>query len=82
MLYDQAQLLDVYTVLYQATKNPFYDEVYLPVHRHSPLTQQVAADIVHYVEKNLSQKSGGFFSAEDADSLPTPDSKEKRGKQA
>ncbi len=26
MLYDQAQLLDVYTGLFQATKNPFYEE--------------------------------------------------------
>ncbi|KAI4873516.1 hypothetical protein NFI96_032599, partial [Prochilodus magdalenae] len=38
----------------------------------------VALDVLQYVSRDLSHKSGGFYSAEDADSLPTPESSEKR----
>ncbi|VBB32382.1 unnamed protein product [Acanthocheilonema viteae] len=54
MLYDQAQLLAIYAV-YHAITGEFLD---------------VIEDIVSYVDSNLTHKSGGFYSAEDADSLP------------
>ncbi|KAH0629442.1 hypothetical protein JD844_011512 [Phrynosoma platyrhinos] len=36
------------------------------------------ADILLYVSRDLSDKSGGFYSAEDADSYPTAQSEEKQ----
>jgi len=44
-----------------------------------PLSTQIARDIFHYVLSELSDEAGGFYSAEDADSYPTEDSKEKAG---
>ncbi|GCB69493.1 hypothetical protein scyTo_0013978 [Scyliorhinus torazame] len=38
----------------------------------------VARDILLYVSRDLSDQSGGFYSAEDADSYPTTESIEKR----
>nr|XP_015211393.1 PREDICTED: spermatogenesis-associated protein 20 isoform X2 [Lepisosteus oculatus] len=38
----------------------------------------VARNILCYVSRDLSDKSGGFYSAEDADSYPTVDSTEKK----
>uniref|UniRef100_A0A3P9MUP8 Spermatosis associated 20 n=1 Tax=Poecilia reticulata TaxID=8081 RepID=A0A3P9MUP8_POERE len=38
----------------------------------------VAKDILLYVSRDLSDKSGGFYSAEDADSVPAPGGLEKR----
>jgi hypothetical protein len=38
----------------------------------------VARDIFSYVERDLTHPEGGFYSAEDADSLETADAKEKR----
>ncbi|KAL4089161.1 hypothetical protein QTP88_024225 [Uroleucon formosanum] len=64
MLYDQAQLAVSYTTAYQITKHEQYSDV---VH-----------DILQYVSRDLSHKLGGFYSAEDADSLPTADSTKKR----
>ncbi|XP_071525770.1 spermatogenesis-associated protein 20 isoform X2 [Panulirus ornatus] len=64
MLYDQAQLTISYLDAYIATgKNRFAD---------------VVRDILTYVMRDLSHPSGGFYSAEDADSFPTADAKEKR----
>jgi uncharacterized protein YyaL (SSP411 family) len=40
---------------------------------------QVAKDILNYVQRDLSDPNGGFYSAEDADSLPMFESMEKRG---
>ncbi len=55
MLYDQAQLITAYVNAYLVTKNKFF--------------LFVAEDTAHYVLENLMNKSGGFFSAEDAESL-------------
>ncbi|CAG9531280.1 unnamed protein product [Cercopithifilaria johnstoni] len=54
MLYDQAQLLAIYAI-YHAITGEFIE---------------VIDDITNYVDSNLTHKSGGFYSAEDADSLP------------
>lgn len=67
MLYDQAQLVVAYADTYAITK----DE----------LTSQTLRDIISYVERDLRHpQHGGFYCAEDADSLPTKtDSKKKEG---
>lgn len=54
MLYDQALLLMAYTEAFQATHNPFY--------------KQVVYEIAEYVLRDLTVPTGGFYSAEDADS--------------
>lgn len=59
MLYDQATLARVYLEAFQATGNAFYADV--------------ARDIFDYVLRDLTGKGGGFFSAEDADSLDSDD---------
>ena len=56
MLYDQAQLVFAYLEAAQATGDPFY--------------AQVAEDTLQYVERELTDRAGGFHSAEDADSIP------------
>lgn len=64
-LYDQAQLLPVYLDAYLQTKDP---ELLSAIH-----------DIATYLNTPpLRSSSGGFFSAEDADSLYRPADKEKR----
>ncbi|KAJ1958035.1 hypothetical protein IWQ62_004970 [Dispira parvispora] len=63
MLYDQAQLVHTFTQLYALTGN---SELAATVH-----------DIIAYVRQDLTSPEGGFYSAEDADSLPTPDSTKK-----
>ena len=55
MLYDQALLLKVYLHAWQITNEP----------RH----RQVAEEIISYVMSDLCHPDGGFYSAEDADSL-------------
>ena len=55
MLYDQALLLKVYLHAWQITNEP----------RH----RQVAEEIISYVLTDLCHEDGGFYSAEDADSL-------------
>ncbi|XP_014217946.1 spermatogenesis-associated protein 20-like, partial [Copidosoma floridanum] len=64
MLYDQGQLLRSYSEAYLATKKPFFAEI--------------TNDIVTYVVRDLRHPEGGFYSAEDADSLPTHEAKEKQ----
>ena len=54
MLYDQAQLVSVYLDVHQMTKDKYFAEV--------------ARDVLNYVEKNLTNSDGGFYSAEDAES--------------
>lgn len=54
MLYDQATLSKAYLEAYQITKKPLYAEV--------------AEDIFKYVLRDMTDKQGGFYSAEDADS--------------
>ncbi|KAJ3076898.1 spermatogenesis-associated protein 20 [Podochytrium sp. JEL0797] len=60
MLYDQAQLLSVYADLAAITNDVFHEEV--------------CRDIIKYVERDLKDPQGAFYSAEDADSLPTANS--------
>lgn len=55
MLYDQAQLSRAYTDAFALTKDARW--------------QSVARDILDYVLRDLTSKEGGFYSAEDADSL-------------
>ncbi len=55
MLYDQAQLAVSYAEAYQITRNQFLGAV--------------ARDILEYVLRDLRAPEGGFYSAEDADSL-------------
>jgi uncharacterized protein len=59
MLYDQAQLALAYLEAAQATGEDFF--------------ATVAEDTLNYVLRDLTDPLGGFYSAEDADSLP-PDS--------
>ncbi|KAI9486083.1 MAG: spermatogenesis-associated protein 20 [Benjaminiella poitrasii] len=56
MLYDQAQLLSLYSSAYRLTGEDTFADV--------------ARDIILYVSRDLHHESGGFYSAEDADSLP------------
>nr|XP_055031326.1 spermatogenesis-associated protein 20 [Misgurnus anguillicaudatus] len=64
MLYDQAQLAVAYITAYQVSGEHFFADV--------------ARDVLLYVSRDLRDKSGGFYSAEDADSFPTAESAEKR----
>jgi len=56
MLYDQAQLVLAYLEAAQATGDNFY--------------AAVAEDTLHYVLRDMTSEEGGFYSAEDADSVP------------
>jgi uncharacterized protein YyaL (SSP411 family) len=56
MLYDQAQLVLAYLEAAQATGDDFY--------------ATVAEDTLAYVMRDLTDREGGFYSAEDADSVP------------
>ncbi|XP_075889936.1 spermatogenesis-associated protein 20 isoform X3 [Nelusetta ayraudi] len=64
MLYDQAQLAVAYITAYQVSGERFYADV--------------AKDVLLYVSRDLSDESGGFYSAEDADSVPPSGGAEKR----
>jgi uncharacterized protein YyaL (SSP411 family) len=64
MLYDQAQLVQVYLTAYQISGDEFFAEV--------------ARDTLGYVARDLTSREGGFFSAEDADSLPQADAARKQ----
>jgi len=65
-LYDQGQLLQVYLDGYLLSKNP--------------LLLSTVHDIAEYlIHDALAHPDGGFYSAEDADSLPTANSHEKKG---
>ena len=55
MLYDQAQLAVAYLDAFQITRDRQFESV--------------ARDILDYVARDMTSKEGGFFSAEDADSL-------------
>jgi uncharacterized protein YyaL (SSP411 family) len=55
MLYDQAQLATAYADAYQITHDPFF--------------ATVTRDILDYVLRDMRAPEGGFYSAEDADSL-------------
>jgi uncharacterized protein len=64
MLYDQAQLVLAYLEAGQATNDAFYSAI--------------AEDTLAYVLRDMRSPEGGFYSAEDADSLPPDGSGEKR----
>ncbi|XP_071317937.1 spermatogenesis-associated protein 20 isoform X2 [Trachinotus anak] len=64
MLYDQAQLAVAYITASQVSGEQRFAEV--------------AEDILRYVSRDLSDKSGGFYSAEDADSFAASGGQEKR----
>src|SRR5262249_50317223 len=55
MLYDQAQLAMAYLNAFQITRDPLFEKT--------------ARDILDYVCRDMTDKEGGFYSAEDADSL-------------
>ncbi|PKP24430.1 MAG: thioredoxin domain-containing protein [Bacteroidetes bacterium HGW-Bacteroidetes-2] len=55
MLYDNAQLVSVYSDAYCLTKNPLYKEV--------------VYETLAFIKKELTNEDGGFYSALDADSL-------------
>ena len=59
MLYDQAQLALAFLEAGQATGDSFYSTV--------------AEDTLDYVMRDMTDTNGGFFSAEDADSIPPED---------
>lgn len=54
MLYDNAQLVTLYSQAYQATKNELY--------------KQVVFETLQFIERELTSTDGGFYSALDADS--------------
>ena len=56
MLYDQAQIAISYLEAYQITHDEFF--------------AGVARDVLSYVGRAMTHSDGGFFSAEDAESLP------------
>jgi len=56
MLYDQAQLVQVYLTAHQLSGEDLF--------------AQVAHNVLQYVSHDLTSPEGGFYSAEDADSLP------------
>jgi len=59
MLYDQAQITLASLEIFQVARDPFFAEV--------------AEDTLEYVLREMTNPEGGFFSAEDADSVPPED---------
>ena len=55
MLYDQAQLARTYVDAFQLTRDTRWEKI--------------ARDVLDYVLRDMTDKDGGFYSAEDADSL-------------
>jgi uncharacterized protein YyaL (SSP411 family) len=64
MLYDQAQLVLAYVEAGQVSGDPVYLDV--------------ALDTLEYIRQDLTHPEGGFFSAEDADSVPAEHAGEPR----
>ncbi len=62
MLYDNALLARVYVEVFQATGDPFY--------------RRIAEETLDYLAREMRHPSGGFYSTQDADSLPTADAHE------
>lgn len=54
MLYDQAQLVNAYLDVYLLTRDEYF--------------AGIARDVLDYVMRDMTDKQGGFYSAEDADS--------------
>ena len=55
MLYDNAQLVSLYSQAYKATKNPLYKEV--------------VKETLEYIKKEMTHQDGAFYSSLDADSV-------------
>lgn len=64
MLYDQALLAKAYLEAYQETKNKNY--------------AQISKEIFDYVLREMTEPAGGFYTAQDADSISLENSKEKK----
>jgi uncharacterized protein YyaL (SSP411 family) len=64
MLYDQAQLAIAYAELAEASPDPELE--------------QTLRETLDYVLRDLTSPEGGFYSAEDADSLPATEATEKK----
>ncbi|PCJ83620.1 MAG: thioredoxin domain-containing protein [Flavobacteriales bacterium] len=54
MLYDNAQMISLYSEAYQATKNDLY--------------KKIVYETLEYIEREMTDESGAFYSALDADS--------------
>lgn len=54
MLYDNAQLVSLYSAAYQKTKNPKY--------------KIIVSETLDFIQRELTSKEGGFYSSLDADS--------------
>ena len=67
MLYDNAQLIMNYLEAYQITENPSF--------------AKIVSETADYVIRDMTHEKGGFFSAEDADSIPVGLSKKGTKKQ-
>ncbi|MGA2882184.1 MAG: thioredoxin domain-containing protein [Bryobacteraceae bacterium] len=68
MLYDQAQLAVSYLEAFQITHDPFY--------------AKIARSTLDYVLRDMTDPGGGFYSAEDADSVIDPANPKKKGEGA
>jgi uncharacterized protein len=68
MLYDQAQLVVSYIEAFQITLDPFYADI--------------ARSTLDYVLRDMTHPDGGFFSAEDADSVIDPENPHEKGEGA
>ena len=55
MLYDNAQLVSLYSQAYKTTKNPLYEEV--------------VKETLAYIKREMTNKEGAFYSSLDADSV-------------
>jgi uncharacterized protein len=64
MLYDQAQLVSIYIEAYQITRDTLF--------------AHIVDETLGYLMRDLAAPEGGFYSAEDADSLPSPAASEKK----
>ena len=68
MLYDQAQLAISYLEAFQITHDPFY--------------AKIARSTLDYVLRDMTNPEGGFYSAEDADSIIDPANPKEKGEGA
>jgi uncharacterized protein len=68
MLYDQAQLAISYLEAFQITRDPFY--------------AKIARSTLDYVLRDMTDPQGGFYSAEDADSVIDPANPKEKGEGA